>query len=187
MGIIVIVLCVFGGFILLGLVTLVGMYNSLVTKRNWVNNTFAGIDVQLKRRYDLIPNLVNAVRGYMQHESQVLDRLAYLRSVPYGQMDETMKMDLDRSMQHIMNGLRVTVENYPDLKASQNMIHLQRTLNETEEQLAAARRSFNSAVMNYNNAVQTFPTNIFASLFGFNSRNFFEASYDERQNVNVNF
>lgn len=165
----------------------IGTYNSLVAKRNMVNNAFAGIDVQLKKRYDLIPNLVESVKGYMKHEESVLTKLVQLRSTPYSQMDEAQKGELDNTLRQFVNGLRVTVEQYPDLKASANFMHLQRTLNETEEQLAAARRSFNAAVTDYNTSIQTFPTNLLAGLFGFTQKNLLENTPEERKNVEVKF
>lgn len=166
---------------------LIGIYNGLVTKRNQVENAFAGIDVQLKKRYDLIPNLVESVKGYMKHEEGVLTRLSQLRSTPYGQLSEEQKSEMDQGMKQIISGLRVTVESYPELKASENMMHLQRTLTETEEQLSAARRSFNASVMDYNNSLQSFPTNLLAGMFGFQRKNFFEAQSEERGNVDVKF
>lgn len=172
--------------IVVALLFVVGIYNGLVTRRNQVENAFAGIDVQLKKRYDLIPNLVEAVKGYMQHEKDVLARVIELRNKSYSTLTDEEKNDLDNGMQTIANSLRVTVEKYPDLKASENVMMLQRSLNETEEQLAAARRSYNAAVLEYNNSLQTFPSNIFANMFGFTRRNFFEAKAEERNNVNVN-
>ena len=168
-------------------VALVGMYNGLVTKRNLVDNAFAGIDVQLKKRYDLIPNLVESVKGYMKHEESVLTKLVALRNTPFAQLSEEQKTELDQGMRQLINGLRVTVEQYPDLKASENMMHLQRTLNETEEQLAAARRSYNAAVTDYNTSLQTFPTNFLANMFGFAQKQYQEAKEEERQNVKVQF
>lgn len=168
-------------------IALIGTYNGLVTKRNQVENAFAGVDVQLKKRYDLIPNLVESVKGYMKHEESVLTRLAQLRTTPYAQLTDDQKVEMDKGMQQVVQGLRVTVEKYPDLKASENMMHLQRTLNETEEQLSASRRSFNAAVMDYNNSVQSFPTNLIAGMFHFEKKTFFEAQAAERENVSVKF
>lgn len=168
-------------------IALIGTYNGLVTKRNQVENAFAGVDVQLKKRYDLIPNLVESVKGYMKHEESVLTRLAQLRTTPYAQLTDDQKVEMDKGMQQVVQGLRVTVEKYPDLKASENMMHLQRSLNETEEQLSASRRSFNAAVMDYNNSVQSFPTNLIAGMFHFEKKTFFEAQAAERENVSVKF
>lgn len=173
------------GIIIVLAIFVIGVYNGLVTKRNQVENSFAGIDVQLKKRYDLIPNLVESVKGYMKHESEVLTRLAQLRSTPFAQLTDEQKVEMDKSMSQVVSGLRVSVEQYPDLKASDNVMHLQRTLTETEEQLSAARRSFNAAVMDYNNSLQTFPSNILAGMFGFQKKTFFEAQESERKNVEV--
>lgn len=175
------------GIIIVLAIFVIGTYNTLVTKRNQTENAFAGIDVQLKKRYDLIPNLVESVKGYMKHEEGVLTRLAQLRTTPYAQLTDDQKAEMDKGMRQVVDGLRVTVEKYPDLKASENMMHLQRTLTETEEQLSAARRSFNAAVLDYNNSLQSFPSNILAGMFGFQRKPFFEAQEGERQNVNVQF
>lgn len=166
---------------------IIGVYNGLVSKRNQADNAFAGIDVQLKKRYDLIPNLVETVKGYAKHEESVLARLVELRNTPYSQLSDTQKTELDSTLRQLVSGLKVTVEQYPDLKASANFMHLQRTLNETEEQLAAARRSFNAAVTDYNTSLQTFPTNLVAGMFGFNRKNLLEAAAQERENVSVRF
>lgn len=173
------------GIIIVLAIFVIGIYNGLVTKRNQVENSFAGIDVQLKKRYDLIPNLVESVKGYMKHESEVLTRLTQLRSTPFAQLTDEQKVEMDKGMSQVVSGLRVSVEQYPDLKASDNVMHLQRTLTETEEQLSAARRSFNAAVMEYNNSLQTFPSNILANMFGFQKKTFFEAQDSERKNVEV--
>lgn len=170
--------------IIVGLIVLI-IYNTLVQKRNRVDSTFAGIDVQLKKRYDLIPNLVETVKGYMQHEQKLLTRLVELRQTPYKDMTIEQKDEMDTAMHSLIEGLHVSIERYPDLKASELAMHLQRTLNETEEQIAAARRSFNAAVLSYNDSLQAFPSNLIAGWMGFSSRSFFEAELDERENVKI--
>lgn len=175
------------GVLLIIAFIVIGIYNGLVRGRNMVENTFAGIDVQLKKRYDLIPMLVETAKGYMKHEQEVLTRLAELRSTPYNNMSNEQKSELDKGICRIVEGLRVTVEKYPDLKASTNMLQLQRSLNETEEQLAASRRSYNAAVMSYNNSLQTFPSNIIANMFNFQKSQFFSAHEEERESVKVSF
>lgn len=170
--------------IIVGLIVLI-IYNTLVQKRNRVDSTFAGIDVQLKKRYDLIPNLVETVKGYMQHEQKLLTRLVELRQTPYKDMTIEQKDEMDTAMHSLIEGLHVSIERYPDLKASELAMHLQRTLNETEEQIAAARRSFNAAVLSYNDSLQTFPSNLIAGWMGFSSHSFFEAELDERENVKI--
>lgn len=168
-------------------ITVISLYNGLVRKRNMVENAFAGIDVQLKKRYDMIPMLVETAKGYMKHEQEVLTRLAQLRSTPFANMSNEQKSELDKGIVRIVEGLRVTVEKYPDLKASTNMLQLQRSINETEEQLSASRRSYNAAVMSYNNSLQTFPSNIIAGIFSFSKKDFFAANAEERENVTVSF
>lgn len=165
----------------------ISMYNGLVRKRNMVTNAFAGIDVQLKKRYDMIPMLVETAKGYMQHEKEVLTRLAQLRSTPYANMSNDEKSELDKGIVRIVEGLRVTVEKYPELKASENMLQLQRSINETEEQLSASRRSYNAAVMSYNNSLQSFPSNIIAGMFGFQQSQFFAAKAEERESQMITF
>ncbi|ADV42712.1 LemA family protein [Bacteroides helcogenes] len=164
---------------------LIAAYNGLVRRRNHADNAFATIDVMLKKRYDLIPNLVQTVKQYAEHEAGVLSEVVKLRNRAYSELttDEKVKMDYDiRSVQRSFN---VMVEQYPDLKASANFLHLQGSLNETEEQLAAARRTYNASVTDYNNSVQTFPSNLMASAAGFKTRLLLETPAEERANVNV--
>jgi LemA protein len=172
-----------------GLVVLIffGMYNGLVGKRNSVENTFGGIDAQLKKRYDLIPNLIAAVKKYMQHEKSVLENITEMRSKAIsGQMTSDEKVALDNQISKAIGGIMVAVENYPDLKASDNFMNLQRSLNEVESQISASRRAFNAAVTSYNNSVEMFPSNIIAGMFNFKRKQVFEITEAERQNVNVN-
>ncbi|HCC07988.1 MAG TPA: LemA family protein [Clostridiales bacterium] len=162
------------------------MYNGLILKKNQVKNAFSGMDVQLKKRYDLIPNLVAAVQQYVEHESGTLTKLTELRSramSPTASNEE--KMQIANETQKTLGGLMVQVENYPDLKASANFLDLQRSLNEIEEQIAAARRFYNSAVMDLNNAIQMFPSNIVAGMMGLKEEKMFEIVEQERQNVDV--
>lgn len=165
---------------------LVGMYNSLIGKKNEVEKIFAGVDAVLKKRYDLIPNLVAAVKNYMQHEAGVLTEITELRAkATSGQLSDDEKVDLDNKISRAFGGIMVAVENYPDLKASQNFMQLQRSLNEVEEQISAARRAYNAAVTDYNNAVEMFPTNILAGMMNYQRKQVFEIAEAERQNVNV--
>ncbi len=162
------------------------MYNGLVGKRNQVQNAFAGIDAYLKKRYDLIPNLVAAVQQYMQHEKGVLNEITLLRTnVMKENISNDEKIELNNKISHALKSINLAVENYPDLKANTNFLQLQSSLNETEEQLSAARRSFNASVKSYNNSVQMFPTNILAAIMGFKAKTFFETSETERTNVNI--
>jgi LemA protein len=168
------------------LLLIVILFNSLIAKRNAVNNAFAGIDAYLKKRYDLIPNLVAAVQKYMEHERGLLNEITELRSRAIsGNISDSERVELDNIISRALGAINIAVENYPDLKANTNFLQLQASLNEVEEQLSAARRAYNAAVNSYNNAVQMFPTNLVAMIMGFKARPFFEASEAERQNVNV--
>jgi LemA protein len=162
------------------------MYNSLVGKRNQVDNVFATVDALLKKRYDLIPNLVATVKQYMQHESKTLTDISALRArATSGGLSSDEAVDVNNRMSQALRGLMVQVEAYPNLRASENFQQLQASLNEIEEQLSAARRAFNAAVTDLNNAVEMFPTNIIAGMAGFKRRTLFEIPEEERQNVSV--
>lgn len=168
------------------LISLVSMYNSLVGKKNEVENIFAGVDTVLKKRYDLVPNLVAAVKNYMQHEAGVLTEITELRAkATSGNLSDDEKVVLDNKISKAIGGIMVAVENYPDLKASQNFMQLQRSLNEIEEQISAARRAYNAAVTDFNNAVEMFPTNMLAGMMNYKRKKVFEITKAERQNVNV--
>jgi LemA protein len=163
------------------------MYNRLVRKRNEVDNAFGGIDVQLKQRCDLIPSLVATVKQYMKHERETLERIVELRNQSVlPRTSPEQKVSLNNEMGQLLGKIRIAVEAYPELKASENFSNLQHSLNEVEAQLAASRRSFNAAVTDYNNAIDVFPTNLIAGIFGFTRRQVFEAQAWERSNVSVN-
>jgi LemA protein len=170
-----------GVLTLLALVVVLRMYNRLVLERNGVDNAFATIDVQLELRCDPIPKLVDAVRGYMTHERGVLDSLTGLRerASASGVAPET-RLALDTQMASLLRGLVARVEAYPQLKANETVLMLQRSLNEVEAQIAAARRTYNTAVTMYNTSRETAPANLVAGLFGFRRRTLFEASSDDR-------
>ncbi|WP_345971011.1 LemA family protein [Sulfurimonas sp. HSL1-6] len=168
------------------IVIIVLMYNSLVAKKNQVDNIFAGIDAVLKKRYNLIPNLVSSVQQYMQHERGILEKVTELRSqaMKPGISDE-QKIALDKQITSALGSIMVAVENYPDLKANTNIMHLQRTLSEVEAQISAARRAYNQAVTDYNNAIEMIPTNILANMMNYRRKQVFEITEDERKNVDV--
>ena len=156
-------------------------YNRLVRMRNSVDNAFASIDVQLKQRCDLIPKVVEAMRESMSHERGTLDALTALReksSAASTGNDERLK--LDQRMAGLLRGLMVQAEAYPDLKASETVSMLQRSLNEVEAQIGAARRTFNAAVTAFNTAIEVFPANLVAGMFGFGRRALFKAAVDDR-------
>ncbi len=160
------------------------LYNSLIAKRNQVRNIFATTDAMLKKRYDLIPNIVATVKGYAEHERSVLEDVTKARSgTGWDKISDDDKIDIDNAVSKAVGGMRLAVENYPDLKANENFMHLQRTLNELEEQISAARRAYNASVTDYNNAVEMFPTNIIASMGNFQRKRFFEIPSSERENV----
>jgi LemA protein len=162
------------------------IYNGLIRKKNEVENAFGGMDVQLKKRYDLIPNIVSTVKQYASHEKDLLEKVTKLRAQAVsGNLSNDEKVAVDNQISSAMKGLMVAVENYPDLKANENFLHLQRTLNEVESQISASRRAYNAAVTDYNNGVETFPANIMAGMMGFKRKQVFEIPETERINVNV--
>lgn len=181
MGILIII-----GVIVVFVIVLVVLYNTLISKKNQVNNVFASIDALLKKRYDLIPNLVATVQTYMKYEKSTLTEITELRTKAIsGQISDDEKIALDNKMAKVLGGIMVAVENYPDLKANQNFLQLQASLNEIEEQISAARRAYNAAVTAYNNAIEMFPTNILASMMGYREKMVFEIPDLERQNVDI--
>jgi len=169
------------------LLIIIGMYNSLIRARNEVDNAFGGMDVQLKKRYDLIPNIVASVKQYAIHEKETLTNLTELRTKAIGgNLSSDEKVALDNQISAGMKSIMVAVENYPDLKASENFLNLQRTLNEVESQISAARRTYNAVVTDFNNAVQTFPKSIMAGMMHLQRKEVFVIPEAERENVNVN-
>ena len=161
------------------------VYNSLAAKRANVQNAFAGIDVQLKKRCDLVPNLVSSVKAYMKHESGTLEKLTELRTRAAAATDPAERLTLDKELSGVLKGLMVQVEAYPDLKASANVEQLQRSLNEIEEQISASRRAYNAAVTEYNLAIRIFPNNLLAGMFGYKESPLFEAAPEERATPKV--
>lgn len=168
------------------LLILLVLYNTLVARKNAVENALAGVEVQLKKRYDLVPNLVAAVSGYMAHEKETLSTLVELRTKALsGSLSADEKLDVDDRIAKTLRGVMVSVEAYPELKASDHFVQLQRSLNEVEEQLSAARRFYNAAATDYNNAREMLPTNILAAAMGYERRKLFEAEAAARENVDV--
>ncbi len=155
------------------LLIVMGLYNGLVSSRNRVDEAFSDINVQLKRRYDLIPNLVNTVKGYASHESGVLEAVTNARAQAQqaGTMDA--KQAAENNLTRAIGGIFAVAENYPDLKANQNFAQLQSDLTDTEDKIQAARRFYNGNVRDYNTKLQRFPTNIFANMFHFTPRDMF--------------
>ncbi|MBI2098967.1 LemA family protein [Candidatus Uhrbacteria bacterium] len=153
---------------------LVATYNSLITRRNRVDESWSDIDVQLKRRYDLIPNLVEAVKGYMKHETSVFEKVTAARAAAMGAKTLDEHGAAENMLTGALKSLFAVAENYPDLKASQNFLQLQDELKDAEDKIQAARRFYNGNVRDFNTAIQTFPRNLVASIFGFAARDFFE-------------
>ena len=160
---------------------LIGQYNNLVRMRNNRENAFANIDVQLRQRYDLIPQLVATVKGYATHEKELLQRITEARSAAMGATNINDKIAADNQLTGALAGLKVQLEAYPDLKANQNFMQLQTEIADIENKLAATRRFFNSATRELNNAVQVFPSNIIAQMFGFHKEVMFEIPQTDRE------
>ena len=163
-------------------VVLAGMYNSLVKRRNQVDNSWSQIEVQLKRRHDLIPNLVEAVKDYMSYEQETLTNVTNARAaaISAGDRGPQAQAQAENALTDTLKSLFAVVENYPDLKANQNVLSLQEELTSTENKIAFARQFYNDSVLTFNNKVQTFPSNLIAGMFNFSTRQFFEAPEGDR-------
>ena len=161
----------------------IGIYNNLVKLRNNRENAFTDIDVQLKQRYDLVPQLVATVQGYAKHEKELLEAVTAARSAAMNASSINDKIQADNMLTSALAGLKVSLEAYPDLKANQNFLQLQGELSDIENKLAAVRRYFNSATRELNNAVQTFPNNILAGMFGFHKEAMYEIEASQRAAV----
>jgi LemA protein len=176
--------------LLIGLFVM-GVYNGLVSRRNEAKNSWSQIDVQLKRRYDLIPNLVETAKGYMKHERETLENVIKARQQAVdlrnaGNIGELMKAD--GALTQMLGRLFAVAEGYPDLKANQNMLSLQEELTSTENRIGFARQAYNDSVMKMNNGIEQFPANIIAGMFNFKQGEFFEVeSQEEREVVKVSF
>jgi LemA protein len=158
------------------------MYNSLISKKNAIEHAFSSIDVQLKQRFDLLPNLVETVKQYMNHEKSVLEGVTKLRAKMQGNPTEDQKVQASNELSKLASQVMVLSENYPDLKASSNFIQLQQVMHETESQIAAARRAYNAAVIDLNNSVEMFPTSIIAGMMRLQKRNVLVTEEVERKN-----
>lgn len=167
--------------------TVVHMYNRLVSLRNRVKNSYAQIDVQLKRRNDLIPNLVETVKGYAAHEKGVLEEVTKARSNVMNASNVKEASDANNQLTGALKTLFAVAENYPDLKANSNFQQLQEQLSETEDKISYSRQFYNDTVLMYNNACQQFPSNMLAKLFGFKEEAFFEADVASREVPKVEF
>ena len=165
----------------------ISVYNGLVSLRNKVDDQLSQIDVELKRRFDLVPNLVETVKGYTKHEKETLEGVVNARNA-YATANTTEgQLEADGELSRAINKLFALAESYPDLKANENFRELQTELTEIEQKIVYARGFYNDSVLKLNNKIQMFPSNIIAKMFGFVKRNFFEAKNEERENVKVKF
>jgi len=178
----------FGSYLLLAIIALVLLwliiiYNKLVRNRNLVAEGWSGIDVQLKRRTDLIPNLIEAVKAYMNHERQLLSDVTRLRTESMQTKDINAKSQVENALSRSLSALFAVAENYPDLKANQNFLELQQQLAEIEDQLQMARRYYNGTVRNLNILIESFPSNFIAKVFHFSRANFFDIDAEKDRSV----
>ena len=170
------------------IIFVISIYNSLVTLRQRVKNAWSQIDVQLQRRFDLIPNLVETVKGYMIHEEEVFTKISEIRTSWANAQTVSEKADLDNQLSGALKTIMAVSENYPDLKASQNFTELQEELSNTENKISYSRQFYNDSVTRYNTKLELFPSNLIASTFHFTAEALFEAESDEaRKNVKVDF
>lgn len=174
------------GIIILLVIYVLVTYNTFVKAENRVDESFSVMDVYLKKRWDLIPKIVETVKGYAKHETNTLKEIILLRKGIYDDMSNIEKIKTNEELSNIISKIKLLVENYPNLKASDSFIDLSNQLVNVENEIASSRKYYNAVVRIYNNKVEMFPNNILAKLFGFKSKSMFEANMDERENVNVN-
>lgn len=168
-------------------VLVAALYNSLVRLKNKVEEAWADIDTQLKRRYDLIPNLVETVKGYAQHEAGTLEKVVEARNAAMNAKSIQEKEQAENMLTGALKTIFALAEQYPDLKANQNFMELQTTLKEIEEHIQMSRRYYNGTVRDFNTKIEVFPNNLLAKPLGFSQKEFFEASEEEKGNVKVSF
>ncbi len=166
---------------------LIMIYNGLIKMRNRVDEAWSDIDVQLKRRYDLIPNLINTVKGYAAHEKEVFEKVTEARTRAMGAKDAGEQAKAENMLSDTLKSLFAVAENYPDLKANENFLELQRELTDTEDKIQAARRFYNGNVRDFNTKIQIFPNNLIVGILKFKPYEFFEAEGEEKENVKVEF
>ena len=179
-----------GVYILIGIVILLVLicliiYNSLVKSRNLVKEAFSTMDVYLKKRWDLVPNLVEVVKGYTSYENNTLTKITELRANVYNDLSMDKKININEQLTNAISSIIAVSENYPELKASENFLNLSKSLTKIEDDIANSRKYYNGTVRIYNNKIQMFPSNIVASLFNFKEASMFEAGIEEKNNVKV--
>lgn len=175
------------GVIVLLVIVLIALYNGLVRLRNRIDNAWSQIDVQLERRHDLIPNLVETVKGYASHERETLEQVIAARGAAMGAQGVQAKAEAENMLSGALKSLFALSEAYPDLKANQNFLALQEELTATEDKIAYARQFYNDTVMTFNNKLQTFPGNVVGGVFGFTARDYFKGDDEARGPVKVEF
>lgn len=182
-----IVLYIVLGIVALLVIYLLTTYNSLVRLRNRVREAFSTMDVYLKKRWDLIPNLVETVKGYAKHEKETLSEIVELRNLSYDNLDPNQKVEANEKLNSGLTKLFAIAEAYPDLKANENFKELTAQLSKIEDEIANSRKYYNGTVRIYNDRIMVFPTNLVAGMFGFKEMKMFEAAEEERKNVKVEF
>ena len=187
MGTLNAIMLVLGLLVVLVIAWLVAVYNGLITLRNRTDEAWSDIDVKLKRRYDLIPNLVETVKGYASHESGTMEKVIQARAAAMGAQSTHDKAQAENALSQTLKSLFAIAENYPDLKASQNFLQMQDDLKDAEDKIQAARRFYNANVRDFNTKIQVFPNNLIATKLSFKKYEFFEIDNVERQNVQVKF
>ncbi len=178
---------IIGGVAVLLIAIFAGYYNRFVVLSNRIDNSLSQIDVQLKRRADLIPNLVDTVKGYAKHEKEVLKEVSDARKALVGAKDLSSKVRADKTLEGALGRLFAIAENYPDLKANQNFLELQRELTATEDKVAYARQFYNDSILTYNNMTKKFPAVMFANMYGFKEKEYLQIEPSERKVVKVKF
>lgn len=179
-------------YIIIGIIAIIvlyalSVYNSLVSLKNKVKEAFATMDVYLKKRWDLIPNIVETVKVYANHEKETLEAIVELRHISYDNMSDENKIRTNEQLSSGITKIMALAESYPELKSNENFKDLSNNLSKVEEDIANSRKYYNAVVKNYNNKVEMFPSNIFAAMFGYKEKDMFEANEKERQNVQIKF
>lgn len=175
------------GVVVLGVLWAIGVYNGLITLKNRVDEAWSDMDVQMKRRYDLIPNLVNTVKGYATHEKELFENVTKARTMAMGATGLAEKQEAENMLSGTLKSLFAVSENYPELKANQNFLELQRELTDTEDKIQASRRFYNGIVRDFNTKIEVFPSNVVAGMLNFTKREFFQIEESEREPVKVSF
>ena len=178
---------IIGVIVLIVIIWAISTYNSLVTLRNKTKDQWAQIDVQLKRRFDLIPNLVETVKGYAKHENETLEKVIAARNSFLDAKTPQEEMQANGELSSVLSRLLAISESYPDLKANTNFTSLQTELSQTEDKISYARQFYNDDVLKYNNKIEMFPSNILAKMFGFKLGAYFEANDNDNENIQVKF